>query len=292
MNTSEKFCLKWSSFQKNILNSFNLLRKSADFANVTLVSDDGLHFESYKVVLSTASPFFDSLLKGSVHSHPLIYMRGISSLHLDNILDFIYHVEVQVIQENINSLLTLAQELSLRGMGDIDSNTESKTIDFCLKEKTIPIETKTVFSHPYKTTVESTETTDPQKVQETQDLTIEAPEEKLEIKTEDNIKQTDILQIYETTVQSSEMTSAELQQLDDKINSMMVRGLKTLSNGNKVYLCKVCGKEAQCSNMKSHIKLYHINRVSKYSCNLCDTILASKIAYGKHVAQKHVAQKQ
>ena len=287
MNTSEKFCLKWNSFQKNVLNSFNLLRKGADFADVTLVSEDGLHFESHKVVLSTASPFFDRLLKGSIHPHPLIYMRGISSVHLDNILDFIYHGEVQVVQENINTLLTLSQELSLRGMGDIDSNTESKTIDFCPKEKTIPTETKTDPSHPYKTAVEST---DPQQEQETQDLTNE--EGKLEIKTEHNITRTDPLHIDETTVQSSERTSTELQELDDKINSMMVRGFKTMSNGNKVYLCKVCGKEAQCSNMKSHIKLYHINRVSKYSCNLCDTILASKIAYGKHVAQKHMTQKQ
>ena len=290
MNTSDKFCLKWNSFQTNVLNSFNLLRQSPDFADVTLVSEDGLHFESHKVVLSTASPFFDRLLKGSVHQHPLIYMRGIGSVHLDNILDFIYHGEVQVLQENINALLTLAQELSLRGMGDIDSNTENKTLNFPLeacKEKNT-IETKTGRSRSCETTVESSKTTDTKQEQETEDSINEAPKGKLEIKTEPNIKRrTDPLNKYVTTIQSCEIVSPEFQDLDDKINSMMVRGLKTMSNGNKVYLCKVCGKEAQCSNMKSHIKLYHINRASKYRCNLCDTILASKIEYGKHVVQKH-----
>ena len=130
-------------------------------------------------------------------------------------------------------------------------------------EKSIKTKYKTNLFNSYETNVECSETTDSNTEKETQDLTNKATKRKPEIKTEPNIQRTDPLRISEVIVQSSEIASAKLQNLDRKINSLMVKGLKTLSNGNKVYLCKVCGKEAQCSNMKSHIKLYHIDRASK-----------------------------
>ena len=57
-NMFEKLCLKWNDFKDNIISSFGNLRKENDFADVTLVSEDGQRVESHKVVLSSSSPVF------------------------------------------------------------------------------------------------------------------------------------------------------------------------------------------------------------------------------------------
>ena len=45
------------------------------------------------------------LLKRCKHSHPLIYMRGIKSNLLVTILDFLYHGEANVLQDDLDSFL-------------------------------------------------------------------------------------------------------------------------------------------------------------------------------------------
>ena len=43
---SEKLCLQWNDFKDNIISSFGILRKENDFADVTLVSEDGHKLDS------------------------------------------------------------------------------------------------------------------------------------------------------------------------------------------------------------------------------------------------------
>ena len=62
------------------------------------------------------------LLKHNKHSHPLIYMRGLNSENLSAILDFLYRGETNVLQENLDSFLALAEELRLKGLTGTDNN--------------------------------------------------------------------------------------------------------------------------------------------------------------------------
>ena len=48
----EKLCLKWNDFQKNINTSVENLRGNSDFADVTLVSEDGQQVAAHKVILT------------------------------------------------------------------------------------------------------------------------------------------------------------------------------------------------------------------------------------------------
>ena len=113
---SEKLCLQWNDFKDNIISSFGNLRQENDFADVTLVSEDGQQMESHKFVLSSSSPVFQNLLKGNKHNHPMIYMRGLKSDNLLAILDFLYCGETRVYEENLNSFLAIAEELQLKGL--------------------------------------------------------------------------------------------------------------------------------------------------------------------------------
>ena len=113
---SEKLCLQWNDFKDNITRSFGNLRQENDFADVTLVSEDGQHVESHKFLLSSSSPVFQNILKGNKHNHPLIYMRGLKSEELFAVLDFLYCGETRVYEENLNSFLEIAEELQLKGL--------------------------------------------------------------------------------------------------------------------------------------------------------------------------------
>ena len=116
MDPTEKLCLQWNDFKENVTGAFGNLRKENDFADVTLACEDGRQVEAHKVILAASSPFFQSLLKRNQHPHPLIYMRGMKSDDLVAIVDFLYYGEANVFQESLDSFLTIAEELQLKGL--------------------------------------------------------------------------------------------------------------------------------------------------------------------------------
>ena len=87
---SEKLCLQWNEFQKNMKEAFRKLREDKNFTDVTLACKDGQQLEAHKVILVASSPFFKKLLERNKHPHPLIYMRGLKSEDLLAIIDFLY----------------------------------------------------------------------------------------------------------------------------------------------------------------------------------------------------------
>ena len=58
----EKLCLKWNDFQENASTAFGTLRDDTEFADVTLVCEDGQQVQAHKVILASSSPFFLNLL--------------------------------------------------------------------------------------------------------------------------------------------------------------------------------------------------------------------------------------
>merc|ERR1712129_490588 len=59
---------------------------------------------------------FLNLLRRNNHPHPLIYMRGLKSEDLEAMVDFLYIGEANVFQENLDSFLSVANELQLKGL--------------------------------------------------------------------------------------------------------------------------------------------------------------------------------
>ena len=160
---SEKFSLKWNDFQQTVSNSFGILKKGQDFFDVTLVSDDEVHLSSHKLVLSACSDFFKTFLKKTSNPHPLIYLSGISSRNLNFIIDYIYHGEVEIHQEQLNDFLDVAQKLKIAGLNsdqkeevkDIKQETYSNPVNhqsFYMKKSSGNEEEQTVSSN---TTVEN-----------------------------------------------------------------------------------------------------------------------------------------
>ena len=112
----EKFSLKWNDFQTTVSQSFGLFRKEEDFFDVTLVTEDEVQISAHKLVLATSSSFFKSVLRKSPHSHPLIYLSGVNSVNLEFIMNYIYHGEVNIYQEQLDSFLDIAQKLKVSSL--------------------------------------------------------------------------------------------------------------------------------------------------------------------------------
>merc|ERR1712142_69523 len=132
---SEKFCLRWNDFENNISSAFRELRDDKDFFDVTLACDDE-QIQAHKVILSACSPFFRNILRRNPHQNPLLYLKGVKYSDLLSVLNFMYHGEVNVAQEELNSFLAVAEDLRVKGLTQNQAQSEDK------KEKRD-------ISHPY-----------------------------------------------------------------------------------------------------------------------------------------------
>merc|ERR1719318_1794422 len=115
MASNEKFCLRWNDFEKNIGFAFREIGEEKDFFDCTL-SCGSRQIQAHKLILSACSPFFRSILKMNPHQHPLLYLKGVDFPNLQAVLNFMYHGEVNVAQEELNSFLTVAEDLQVKGL--------------------------------------------------------------------------------------------------------------------------------------------------------------------------------
>jgi len=125
MAGADKFCLKWNDFESNISDAFKDLREQKDFFDVTLACDDQSQIEAHKVILSACSPFFRNILRRNPHQHPLLYIKGVKFKELVAILDFMYMGEVNVVQDELNTFLVVAEELKVKGLTQNSSKEQS-----------------------------------------------------------------------------------------------------------------------------------------------------------------------
>ena len=255
---AEKLCLQWNDFQDNVKNVFGHLRDSTDFVDVTLACEDGQHIEAHKVILAASSPFFQRILKGNKHSHPLIYMRGMKSNELTAIIDILYYGEAKVFQENLDSFLTIAGELQLKGLEG--SKDQQETIKEDQLKPTEMHKTNQVEAISRTELIEKETIYDP------------------------NIRANNALALPKSPVQS-----ANLQELDETVKAMMETSENMIQVGQKVRhakICKICGKEGQAADILRHIEANHLEGVS-VPCNLCGKRARSRDALRNHISRFH-----
>ena len=126
MGSAEKFCLRWNDFESNISVAFRELRDDKDFFDVTLACDDN-QLPAHKVILSACSPFFRNILRKNPHQHPLLYLKGVKYKELQSVLNFMYMGEVNVAQEELNSFLSVAEDLRVKGLTQNNSDSSNSS---------------------------------------------------------------------------------------------------------------------------------------------------------------------
>ena len=264
---SEKLCLQWNDFQDNVRSAFGNLREGSDFADVTLACEDGHQIEAHKVILAASSPFFQAILQRNQHSHPLIYMRGVKSVDMVAMVDFLYFGEANVYQENLDSFLAIAAELELKGLKGSDDQNQTNETEELQKE---PLPTK----QKYRTNQNMSDTGTTTKE------SMASNDESGEMKRVEN----------KALALSIPMTvSADLQQLDETVKSMMETSQNMFPIGKRQERgkkCKVCGKEGHATDIKRHIGAHHLEGV-EIPCNHCEKIFRSRDGLRQHISKHH-----
>ena len=113
---SEKFSLKWNDYETNWKRSLSQLRGGNDFSDVTIISEDKVKFKTHKILLSSCSETFRFILKECNQTQSIVYLNGVNSVNLTFILDYIYHGEVNLFQEQLDSFLQSAEKLEIQGL--------------------------------------------------------------------------------------------------------------------------------------------------------------------------------
>merc|ERR1712129_74790 len=222
-------------------------------------------------ILASSSPFFLNLLRKNKHPHPLVYMRGLKSEDLVAMLDFLYFGEANVHQEDLDSFLAVAEELQLKGLIGSGTEKEAKESDHNPppKNKTQKLTWERNYSQQEIPTVAPSSFVD-------------KPRSVAKVETSPPL---------EGTVAVTDYTlAADLQDLDDKIKSMMEVSENVINAKlGRARICKVCGKEGQSANIKTHIEGNHINGVS-HTCNLCGKVSRSRDGLRQHISNNHTTR--
>ena len=262
---SEKLCLKWNDFQENVNTAFGNLREDTEFADVTLACEDGQHIEAHKVILAASSPFFQDLLKRNRHPHPLIFMKGVKSENLLAIVDFLYCGEANVYQDNLDSFLATAEELRLKGlMGGQTEDVDMKAESFTNQQTLRQINPKPFF--------------------ESKMSNLDPDQRQSNSKPRSNEKPPSVKMNSERRIAIPNVVSGDLQELDEKVKSMMEKSQNLAPSGphgSKAQICKVCGKEGAGIAIRDHIEANHLEGVS-LPCNTCGKEFRSRMILRKH----------
>jgi hypothetical protein len=139
--------LRWHEFSRNIGASAALFRRQEVFADLTLVVE-GERLQAHRFILASCSPLFLELLRpASAHPHPLLLLRGVRRKQLAALLDFMYHGEVSVEQEELAEFLRTAEELQVKGLTERPQEEEELVAgvkDESMKEEEVPEEVEEV----------------------------------------------------------------------------------------------------------------------------------------------------
>ena len=93
----EKFSLKWNDYLPNVTKKFSSLRNEDEFSDVTLVSSDKRQVSAHKVVLSSSSDYFKTILRSNNKNKDIILcLENISHEELNYMLDYVYNGEVKI----------------------------------------------------------------------------------------------------------------------------------------------------------------------------------------------------
>ena len=252
---SKQLCLHWSEFKENANTLIENLRDDSDFTDVTLACEDGKHIDAHRVILAASSPIFKSLLAKQKHPNPLIFMRGVDSANLAALVDFLYRGEANVTQDNIDSFLLLADGLKLKGL--VGSRND-------IKKEPSPSSSPGFNSELNR---------------------VQQANKSLRFQPEQMSKS-------ESTIVTKYNSDDYLQQLDEKVKSLIEKSAKRMSVGKsqtRVCVCKICGKEGQWVAIRDHIETKHLEGVSLV-CDQCGK--TSKSRHGLRLHKNLIHKEQ
>lgn len=88
-----------------------------NLVDVTLACE-GASIKAHKMILAACSPYFQNLFMTNPCKHPIVILKDVKFNDLKAIIDFIYSGEVNIPQDQLNSLIKTAETLKIKGLAD------------------------------------------------------------------------------------------------------------------------------------------------------------------------------
>jgi len=313
---SEKFCLRWNDFESNISQSFSEIREEKDFFDVTLACDDD-QIQAHKVIISACSAFFRKILKKNPHQSPLLYLKGVRFNDLQSIMQFMYHGEVNVAQEDLNSFLAVAEDLQIKGL--TQNHSKTSTSSSSVKQTPIPQkdplpnrvrpvqsqndevqEVVAIKAEPKDTLVSTPTYTPPQPRQPRPPPAASNPQP------DPQAEDRSVATYHEETAYEEYDSYGNDQQYED-VNTTLDHvavptehdkgplnpddlGQYVVSDMNiKEYHCALCDtfKAKLPSKVKNHLEAIHFPGLFLYTCEICQKTLKGRNALNIHKSTMH-----
>jgi len=249
------------------------------------------------VILASCSPFFRNILRKNPHSHPLLYMKGVTQLELKAILDFMYHGEVQVAQEDLNSFLAVAEELKVKGLTQNKSTADEKSVRGSFKPQSLPPPS----SFPPPTPMQVT----PAKRDKGPTFAQQLPGEALRMDGQSNAVKTEPGE--DSGIHNSDSALLLYQDFDEDTNGddhshnypdfrghdsahkqRLIEFVERVEEegGVVAYKCGICHKtSARRDALTSHIENIHFP--GAYKCYYCELVFNSQNTRNVHIGRKH-----
>ena len=213
--------------------------------------------EAHKVILASSSPFFLNLLKENQNAHPIIFMIGLKSETVLAMVDFLYHGETNVDEEEVKTFLAAAEELKVKGLANLDTKVNSK-----------PNSNDKKYNRKY------------------------SREEILlndDIKTDDNIDE-------DISNQNNKLRRLRKEELPTAVPPTITEkdiNIRTTSIHKKVLSCDTCKKifkRKKCleKHVLNHSKIP--DKDETFTCNLCNSSFSTRRYFKKHV-QRHCKER-
>ncbi|XP_031335539.1 protein jim lovell-like [Photinus pyralis] len=111
----QQYNLKWTNHTNNILEMFSQQLLNGMLVDVTLFCE-GQYIRAHKMVLSACSPYFQDLFRFHTVDHPVIIMNGARFIAVKQMVDFMYQGEIKVSDADLDHLLTIAENLQIKGL--------------------------------------------------------------------------------------------------------------------------------------------------------------------------------
>ena len=267
----------FNDFFQTIARSFSRVRNDEEFCDVTLVSDDLIPVSAHKLVLSSTSEYFRTVLKQSKQAQPMVCLEGISSKELIQVLDYVYDGEVRLEQSNLQRFLELAQRFKLEGIEEQKPPPVQNWFQ--------SLETKSEYPDPQIDLEEKIDFDE----NDDDDVDIDDEVEIDEFELEESFsngtqkrenKEYRYIKRENMSIKFDNEVITNVDDLKKKVNQQVIKKM------NGTFACKICGKICtKMSNMKEHIET-HFEGIM-FACSNCGREFTSRSTLRSHNIRAH-----
>ena len=275
----------------------DFIKTRSSFNDVTLVSDDQREFYCHKMILSACSTFFENILTRQSQSNLVLFLSGIRSEDLENIINFVYEGFVNVSMADVKSFITASNVLGIKGIIEVEMEDTIEKEKKTTKKKRRNKKSDKIVIDSSKEDEYLFEEPNSISSGENPNLIDEAPEVEDKVGVEVEADKTVDAEANSTSHQNNTSKQEKLKEVQSKFSKEEIlkayRMMKQMKQNVKSEESETVNKEDTAEDLKnSKLKIKNSNLFTvkkERQCDLCDYTTTDSSNFKRHVSKRHSA---